>query len=979
MNNRNLLLAALLGFIVTLPHWLPGYPASGDRTDTWGHIARATIMADAMHSEGFLRGFLNTHWVPDWYMGDLARVYYPPLAVDILGPLIYLTGDPFVGYKVFISLASTILGALVYLFSARLWRNKSIGLLSSILAVTAPHTLNILYIQGNMPRVLALLPLPVLAWSIEGLLTGKKLRHPFILASLAWAFAALSHSQQAIVYMICFALYVVLRLLTDMLVGLRRSILPFVTMAFGLGISAPYWMPAYLGGEINGVPYLPGDTIIRIFTTRWSNFLPAFWQDPGEIVIPIGMLCLATIAVLARPKPIRKAWYGVSIVAILLSLGLNGPLYPLLPFNTMFMPDRFLDISVIILPMIAAGLLPLGSKGRLPRAAIIAGLVALDSVPVFHLILPHPWPADSAFLAERLATEPDDGRLLHLLHPEPFASDIYMGQIVAGKDLVMGWNLPNTPTHFAVRRAIYAAEYYPAYFQRLLSLWNVRYIMLRPPSDEPTYAQDALRTAGFSRLNQHAGTQLWINPMLGAPLKALVGNQMLVIGDNLTSWLAAFPWAGEGYSPDLGDYDRAYLNRFRVIGLARFQGDSPENLARLEDWVAGGGILIVDLSGIGSAYEQGYSFMGVQAMPVSIFEEHALRWTKELENMPVQANFKDETTGGPWSGASYIGLDNTIVEVDKGNNASYPLVGYKNIGQGRVWFISLNYLYYLDINQDFEARDQLAGYLINSAQLNTDLALPPIESSSLQANWHSASLLYTAGQPATAVLSMTYTPRWQATLDGVPITIHNYNRLMLLDLPAGEHQLNFRYSPSETLWPRIGLVVGIASLELLMLVALLGLRRSNLVPNHVSGQAENLPVTAHHSKEWLTTCPNCHFKLAAGGPPNGVTYPFNVIRCAVCGYRLDEYGFEAGKIQSQDQRLAIARNWIRSQGWELDSLPDRFGFGPDELFETEMAEHLPAVPPFFSIDAVVSDKEPPEDKLPDSSHRGKVPPGQDKA
>jgi hypothetical protein len=198
-------------------------------------------------------------------------------------------------------------------------------------------------------------------------------------------------------------------------------------------------------------------------------------------------------------------------------------------------------------------------------------------------------------------------------------------------------------------------------------------------------------------------------------------------------------------------------------------------------------------------------------------------------------------------------------------------------------------------------------------------------------------------------------------------------KVSLLDLPDGEHRLSLQYNPLATPWPRRGWIIGVSSVVLLALTSAFGLRRFDSSSNRISGEVEGLLATSRTLKEWFTTCPNCHFKLAAGEPPNSVTYPFNVIRCSICGYRLDERGFEAGKYQSDDERLAIAGAWIQSQGWSSDSLSEQFGFGPDELFETKSVEHLPAVPPFFSVDIAAPDEHLAQGKTPDEPHDGKAP------
>ena len=66
-------------------------------------------MAGSIESHGWLQGFFDSAWLPDWYMGDPTRVYYPPLTTWTLGLLAAAVGDVFVAYRVFVTAAILLL------------------------------------------------------------------------------------------------------------------------------------------------------------------------------------------------------------------------------------------------------------------------------------------------------------------------------------------------------------------------------------------------------------------------------------------------------------------------------------------------------------------------------------------------------------------------------------------------------------------------------------------------------------------------------------------------------------------------------------------------------------------------------------------------------------------------------------------------------------------------------------------------------
>ena len=125
---------------------------------------------------------------------------------------------------------------------------------------------------------------------------------------------------------------------------------------------------------------------------------------------------------------------------------------------------------------------------------------------------------------------------------------------------------------------------------------------------------------------------------------------MLVIGDNATSWLFAFPFASEGEFANPAAYSPEYLDHYSVIGMNRIAANSDVETA-LGDWVRKGNTLIADLSGLGSIYNEGYSLFGVHAFPLALKQTPQLRLPPELASISDAVRFP--LTDGAWVGATY--------------------------------------------------------------------------------------------------------------------------------------------------------------------------------------------------------------------------------------------------------------------------------------------------------------------------------------
>ncbi|MGH2625108.1 MAG: hypothetical protein ACRDHY_00475, partial [Anaerolineales bacterium] len=91
--------------------WSGGPAPAG--SDSWGHLYRAEYLADQIRQEGW-SAYLRSAWMPGWYLGDPFRTYYPPLAVLVLSPLVYLVGDPFLAVRLFNSVLIVALAGVTY-------------------------------------------------------------------------------------------------------------------------------------------------------------------------------------------------------------------------------------------------------------------------------------------------------------------------------------------------------------------------------------------------------------------------------------------------------------------------------------------------------------------------------------------------------------------------------------------------------------------------------------------------------------------------------------------------------------------------------------------------------------------------------------------------------------------------------------------------------------------------------------------------
>jgi hypothetical protein len=926
---------ALALLIVFAGLWSAGYPGGAD---TWGHLYKAEYLADQMHQHG-LGAYFTAAWMPDWYMGDPFRTYYPPLTTLLLAPLVFIFGDSFLAFRIFASLAWLALAVLTYLFANATWGRWQASLASS-LVVLAPYELRTLLFEGNLPRVLSLLALPPIAYLSERLLERRGRLMPAITGlAAAWTWAILAHPQQAMMFAIGFAIYLIARLFLDPDVPLRRGIAWLVGLAAGGMLSMPWALPAYGRGELANIPYLPA-VKVELFSAPLNAILPAATAANGQVLFGAGVLMLALLAAAARPDPRRTGYVLAGLVTMWLSLGPKGVIFNLLPLNQQLLPERFLNFTAFALAIGASGILPLMRRARVARAFVLVGLVFVDLYPSLPLLPNRPFPAAQASLTQAVEGVADSvSRLALVTYPDPTALEVYY----AGKagPLIDGWALENTPHHPPLRRVLSAAQWSPGYFSHLMDIWNVRISIVRGQDPSAESARAALQQAGFRLQSTRGIYQIWVDNRLGTPALVASAQRMLVLGDGLPPALMTYPFAEESVYLQLSQLPAGALERYPAVALFRFESNPSavaSDQARLQSYLETGGTVIVDLSGMENAFGQTLQFLGVNVTRLAFTSEIPLRWADSLAsaNLPTSLQLDDISPEG-WSGATYSGLDGVLAEAEY-NGQWWPVLGYRNIGKGKAWFIGLNLLYYSQLSGQTQIAMTVRQQTIGKTDVDQSLRMKPLPLTVWSPSSRGLVAVVDAPHPLPeVVLSYTYSPRWRVYVDGQPQAAANYEHLIEISLPSGTHRIEVRYQPYGTIWPAAGLLLG--AVAACGLIGCACFERHRYIPQPEAGAAES----AVEEKQYAP-CANCGFRLAEVGAPTSVTYPFQVVHCPICGMVMDDEGFQPGKAMSEEEKAMVLASWLRSHDYDPKTVHERWGFAVADFFADSQTEGPEASP-----------------------------------
>ncbi|MDD2190621.1 MAG: YfhO family protein, partial [Eubacteriales bacterium] len=158
------------------------------------------------------------------------------------------------------------------------------------------------------------------------------------------------------------------------------------------------------------------------------------------------------------------------------------------------------------------------------------------------------------------------------------------------------------------------------------------------------------------------------------------------------------------------------------------------------------------------------------------------------------------------------------------------IIGVKNVGNGEVVFIGKHLSQYLKAvyTRNWGMPKNESGYpecsdevktlfndIFNNYGVNTDFWPEPFAVKRADWDYKGVEFEYSTHKPQEITVSVTYTPRWKATLDGKPIETGQRENLITLNIPAGEHEVKLAYGLTK--YGIIGYIITLIGLILFIL------------------------------------------------------------------------------------------------------------------------------------------------------------------
>ena len=304
---------------------------------------------------------------PVRWLGRLNHEYGYPVANFLYPGFMYLAEVPKVlgfgfvdSIKIILGLSLLSSGVFTYLWLKKIFSDWP-ALLGALFYLYAPYHLWDVYKRGSVGEILALAVVPFVFWMME--------RGKWVLSSLGIGLLILSHNTLAVLFFPIIVIYALL----------RKSFTTYsllLTIIFGLGLSAVFWIPA-----IFDLRYT------QFFQTKISDYKD-FFANPSLLGWPIIIIFFLSVFSLIshnhtdNQRRISSFFLVIGLVTAFLSLSQSSLFWQLIPTNFIQFPFRLLSIVILSGAYLLSWILcQVSGKKRWLAIIVFGGIIIISVQP----------------------------------------------------------------------------------------------------------------------------------------------------------------------------------------------------------------------------------------------------------------------------------------------------------------------------------------------------------------------------------------------------------------------------------------------------------------------------------------------------------------------------------------------------------------------------------------------------------------------
>lgn len=838
---NNFVLQMLLSLIIilavmALALWRPllsvpihnNFPVTAD---VIAHLGKVTYIADCLK---------NLHWpswFPYWYNGTTVGQYYPPLSFFILAPIQILFNNVMITFKFYV-LFYLLIGAMGVWYICYRWFGYRWGIIAGILYGLYPFLIRSLAAEGVMAQgpIFAFTP-----WLLAATLLFAEKRSALraFLVSLFTGILILSHAMHA--FIMCLAIGILFFMLVIYFrFEFRNFIYWGIAVGLGAGLVSFWWMPGVTPFEDPLVPYVLPENALN-YAAHFDWFFYGYTGDhyfsPILLILSLCSLFLLKINTLNNngslqditdssnqidTKALIKSLAISLFIILIISFGYHVPILNHLPFSSSIFFGRILTFAIIlVLVLIVIFLRELWhlmdtSYWRIIRPLVFAFIVliiVLDINPIRDNIRFQSF-ADTQSITNQIPLGGgfNSGRIEWCVMHGP---DVVYFPMLKGINSVNGSAIEGTPHNraFWLNNSAINADCGDYVMKNILQ-WNVRAVIVQ---NDFTALVEALPKYGFHVIRNDNFKSVYISDTPSSYFIKQERNS-LAIGRSSSALVLSFPWLIQGLSNTLEDYSIKDLDKFKLIYLSEpVVKDFNKFQTMIESLAQSGKTVIVEM-GSGDAWP----LLGIIPYNENIPNDARLVPTAVS---PIRNSFALQAY--PVGNFPAMGnLDGIWMEMVSGDKR-VPVIGFKNVGKNRVYYVGMRMGLHLNSEtkwiegHDEKSIDSKEIYSVFTQLLDMGKPYENIVPHSFPVFntkwWHNGfEFSYNSTQRNPVVVSVTYTPRWKATIDGMPLSIDRHENLVLLDLPAGKHTVSCRYGMTWVGWT--GVVLSLITLMIYCII-----------------------------------------------------------------------------------------------------------------------------------------------------------------
>lgn len=672
-------------------------------SDTMCHIYKGNALYQ-MIKEG--------NWYPlyddFWYNGGQMMRYWAPLPVYFLALCQALAGGSELGgYLVFVGLI-LFLGAAVWLYIGsrknRFWFGAFLGILWFFL----PNNLFALFVEGNLPRSLSMVLLPLFIYSAYEFLFEDNWKE---LCRLIPVFTGilLCHvgygGMLALAMLVFLLVYrIIYRKKGYCLTLIAGMLLPFLI----IGI----WLYASLKGGITSTD--SSQVMQGFFQKAVISLNPVRRLTDGVVDFYFGLAAFG-IAVFGSVCSKRKSMVGF-ITAVIIFICTTKAMYPLmmkLPGSQYLWMLRFISIALC---MILYSFL-LWKTLRRWIFIVCCCLLVADVLPSLSLVYKGTGEqtaqqrleaqAENTLITKARQITKQRVALMDLSTlgaTGPYLLTDYNGAKVA-QTFGAGWQSAATAPNIVQLNAALSQGYYIYLFDRALELGNdtvlIRIDQLKNKAEDIPQVTKSAGKIGYKLTDKNEDYLLYHMDTY-ATFGTVCQYNGIGIGSSASMMALPDPDIEEGDSDNLNDYSFEELLQYKVIYLAGFTYDDKEQAEKMLQRLADRGVRIV-ISGDGipvNKTTQNQEFLGVTCHPVVFENGYPILNSGEKE---YDCQYFDKEYRN-WKTVYFSGLQKTTGYLyDNGTKVDFLGTTYND----NICFVGLNLSYHYVLTKDEVAQELL--------------------------------------------------------------------------------------------------------------------------------------------------------------------------------------------------------------------------------------------------------------------------------